>query len=356
MAESANEKTEAPTPRRVQQQREEGHVARSMDLTGAAILLASVLLVYWLGGHMVSALRVTVRVLMGESLGNHPTRMDDVGAMAKLAGEQFLSASAPLMVALFVVGILATVVQTGLVLTSKPLELDFQRLSPLRGFRNLFDARAGMRLAMSLAKLVVIGLVTMTFVMMDVDRIMLMGRLGAAAFLPALGELLYGLSIKLAVLLVLLGVADYVFQRWKHLQDIRMTREEVKEEHKRMEGDPLIKQRRARVARQLAMQRISQAVPKADVVVTNPTHFAVALRYESVSMSAPKVVAKGADFMAMRIRQLAVAHDVPLVERRELARGLYQSVEIGQEVPPEFYSAVAEILAYVYRLGGRRSA
>jgi flagellar biosynthetic protein FlhB len=147
-----------------------------------------------------------------------------------------------------------------------------------------------------------------------------------------------------------------VFQSWKREQDLRMSKHEVKEEMKRMEGDPLVKQRRTRVARQLALQRIGQAVPKADVVVTNPTHFAVALKYDNQSMRAPKVVAKGADFMAMRIRQLAVANGVPLVERKELARALYRTVEIGQEIPPEFFNAVAEILAYVYRLSGKRSA
>ena len=132
--------------------------------------------------------------------------------------------------------------------------------------------------------------------------------------------------------------------------------EEVKEEMKRMEGDPMIRQRRMRVARQLAMQRIGQTVPQADVIVTNPTHFSIALKYDKSSMGAPKVVAKGADFLAMRIRQIAMANGVPLVERKEIAQGLYRSVEVGQEVPPEFYSAVAEILAYVYRLSGRKSA
>jgi flagellar biosynthetic protein FlhB len=132
-----------------------------------------------------------------------------------------------------------------------------------------------------------------------------------------------------------------------------MSKQEIKEEMKRMEGDPLVKQRRSRVARQLAMQRVGQAVPKADVIVTNPTHFAVALQYDAKTMRAPKVVAKGADFMAMHIRQLAAAHGIPIIEKKELARALYANVEPGQEVPPEFYNAVAEILAYVYRIGKR---
>jgi len=149
---------------------------------------------------------------------------------------------------------------------------------------------------------------------------------------------------------------DYGFQRWNRERDLRMTKQEGKEELRRMEGDPLVKQRRFRVARQLSLQRISQAVPKADVVVTNPTHFAVALQYQSKSMRAPKVVAKGADFLAHRIRQIAIAEGVPIVERKELARGLYYAVDIGQEITPQFYGPVAEILAYVYRLAGRKTA
>ncbi len=356
MAESANERTEAPTPRRLQQQREEGNVARSMDLTGAVILAGAVILLYVLGEHFITALRATVQVILGQSLGEHPTRADDLTALAAFTVKQTMIASMPLMAALFMVGILASILQTGPIASTKPLEADLLRLSPLRGLRKIFDSRAAMRLAMSLAKLAVIVAVTAVFLWMDLDRIMLIGRLGVIGFLPAAGELLFGLTIRLALLLVLLGLADYAFQRWRHHQDLRMTRDEVKEEHKRMEGDPLVRQRRARVARQLAMQRVAQAVPKADVVVTNPTHFAIALRYDARTMGAPRVVAKGADYMAMRIRQLAVAHDVPIVERRELARGLYQSVEVGQEVPPEFYGAVAEILAYVYRLSGRKIA
>jgi len=181
-------------------------------------------------------------------------------------------------------------------------------------------------------------------------------QLEVAPLFIVASEMIYDLALKLASLLLVLAVLDFAYQKWQHLRDLRMTKEEVKEELKRMEGDPLIKQRRSRVARQLAMQRVGQAVPKADVVVTNPTHYAVALQYDSTSMRAPKVVAKGADFMAMRIRQLAALHGVPLVERRELAQGLYKTVDIGREVPPEFYNAVAEILAYVYRLGGRKSA
>jgi flagellar biosynthetic protein FlhB len=150
--------------------------------------------------------------------------------------------------------------------------------------------------------------------------------------------------------MLIIGVADYMYQRWQYTQDLKMTRHEVTDERKSMEGDPEIKARRFRMARQMALQRVNQAVPKADVIVTNPTHFSVALRYDAETMAAPRVVAKGVDFLAMRIRQIAMTHGVPIVERPPLARALYYGVEVGRDVPAEHYQAVAELLAYVYRL------
>jgi len=162
--------------------------------------------------------------------------------------------------------------------------------------------------------------------------------------------------VRVAAVLLILGLLDFFYQRWQTEQDMKMTKEEVKEELKRHEGDPLVKQRRRKVAQQLMMQRLATDVPKADVVVTNPTHVSVALQYDSDTMHAPKLIAKGADLMALRIRQIASAHRVPVVERPPLARAIFSAVEVGQEIPQEYYAAVAEILAYVYRISGRKSA
>ena len=252
--------------------------------------------------------------------------------------------------------LVATASQVGFVISTKPLEPNLTKLSPLRGFKSLFDARAGMRLVMSLAKVALIAAIAAVLIALDMPRILILAEMDVLPLFGAASSLIYGLALKLAAVLIVLAILDYAFQRWNHERQNRMTKQEVKEEMKRMEGDPLTKQRRSRVARQLALQRIQHAVPTADVVVTNPTHFAVALRYDVSEMEAPRVVAKGADFLAMRIRQIALGHGVPLVERKSLARALYQSVEVGQEVPPQFYNAVAEILAYVYRLSGKRIA
>jgi len=178
-------------------------------------------------------------------------------------------------------------------------------------------------------------------------------NMSAAPAFAAGAWMVFELAVVLAVILIVLAAADLWYQRWQHTEDLKMTRQEVKQDMKNMNGDPEMKQRRARVARQLALQRAGSAVPAADVIVTNPTHYAVALKYDNDTMGAPKVVAKGADFMALQIRKLAAVHGIPLVERKPLARALYANVEVGQEVPEEHYAAVAEILAYVYRISGK---
>jgi len=356
MAESSQEKTEPATPRRRRESRQEGQVARSPDLTAACVLLASMLLLNLFGGNMMAGLKRIVEAMLSGSLVSHPAQVRGLGALPAFGGTMMTKALLPLIVGVAVVALLATVMQVGLLLTAKPLQPKLSKLSPIRGLQQLFSGRGAVRLIMSLAKVAIISGMAIIVVNMQMPQILKIGELDVRPICTVSWSLLYSLGLKLALLLIVLAVLDYAYQRRRHEKDIRMTKEDVKEEMKRMDGDPLVKQRRSRVARQLAMQRIAQAVPKADVVVTNPTHFAVALRYDAATMSAPKVVAKGADYMAMRIRQLALANEVPLVERKSLARGLYQAVEVGQEVPPQFFSAVAEILAYVYRLSGTRVA
>lgn len=356
MAEQDMEKTEAPTPRRREEARQEGNVARSGDLNAAVALLGAVVLLNYLGLKVLTELRLLVAGSLSGEDTLMPARADDTGALMARMGWAMAVTTGPLVAAVAAMALAISLGQVGFLVNSDALQPKFSRLSPLRGLAGLFDMRAGMRLVMSIAKIIIIGAVAGGVVAADLPRILSLSQL---ELLPAFGsaaEMVFDLSLKLAALLFVLAVGDYLFQYWQRERDLRMTKDEIKEELKRMEGDPLIRQRRSRVARQLAMQRMGQAVPKADVIVTNPTHFAVALKYDSKDMRAPKVVAKGADLMAFRIRQLAVAAGVPMVERRELARALYKSVEVGQEIPPQYYGAVAEILAYVYRLSGRKTA
>ena len=356
MAETAQEKTEQPTPRKRQEARDEGNVPRSTDLTAACTLLAAVMLMYLLGERLINGLRTMLLLMLDGSHASNPTRATDLGAVMSFLGQLLLSSLFPLLIALMGVVLVIAFGQVGFLLTGKPLVPKFSKLSPAKGIKNMFNARAGVRLLMSLGKLALISAAAFYVISVDMPKIMLLAELGLGQAFAVATQLVFGLALKLAALLVVMAILDFAFQRYQHEKELRMSKQEVKEEMKRMEGDPMIKQRRARVARQLAMQRVAQQVPSADVVVTNPTHFAVALKYDGSSMRAPKVIGKGADFLALRIRQIAAVHEIPIVERKPLARALYHGVEIGQEIPAEHYAAVAEILAYVYRISGRKSA
>lgn len=356
MPDTDQEKTESPTPRRRQEARQDGNVARSADLSAACILLASILLLDWYGLQLLGGLKVVVEAMLSSAHAANPTRPGDIGALGGFTGRVVFGAVAPMVLGTMAVALLATVAQVGFIVTVKPLQPNIAKLSPLKGLKGLFDARAGMRLLMSLGKVAVIAGIAIISISGDMPRIMMLSELEAMQLFGSACEVVYGLALKLAAGLLILALIDYSFQKWQRERDLKMTKQEVKEELKRMEGDPLVKQRRTRVARQLALQRINHSVPHADVVVTNPTHFAVALQYDSKTMVAPKVVAKGADLIAMRIRQVAISHEIPIIERKELARALFKNVEVGQQIPPQFFSAVAEILAYVYRLSGRKTA
>lgn len=354
MAETTGqEKTEAASPRRRREARQEGNLAKSTDLTAALMLLAGVLLLYFLGTRLMAALTGTLQTMLLSSHASNPTRADDLHAMFLYTGHVLAASLLPMLLVLASVGIFASIGQVGLLLTGKPIMPRFSKINPLSGVKRLFDARAAMRLVMSLGKLIIISAVAIIIIVNDMDKIAVLPAMAVKPAFVLMADMAFWLGIKLAVLLVVLALLDFAFQKFQHEKDLRMTKQEVREELKQMDGDPMMKQRRARVARQLAMQRMAQSVPKADVIITNPTHISIALQYDADSMRAPKVIAKGADLMAMRIRQIAAANGIPLVERKPLARALYASAEVGDEVPEEHYAAVAEILAYVYRLSGR---
>lgn len=357
MAETTGqERTEAPTPRKLRQAREEGNVARSTDLTAALMLLASIVLLYFLGKRLFEAMASVIYRLLTSVDAHNPTRADDLGSISgyllHLLGWTLL----PLLIAVAGVGILVTASQTGLMLTGKPIVPKFSRLNPLSGVKRLVDARAAIRLVMSLSKVVIISAVASLLIYYEIEAIAALPVMTIGAASAEVAHMAFMLALKLAGVLLILALLDFSFQKYQHTKDLKMTRQEVRQELKDMDGDPLMKQRRARVARELAMQRMAQQVPNADVVITNPTHLSIALRYDADSMQAPKVIAKGADLMAMRIRQIATANGIPLVERKPLARALYSSVEVGDEVPEEHYTAIAEILAYVYRLSGKMAS
>ena len=356
MADSGQDKTEAATPRRRSEARQQGNIPKSQDLNAAVMLLASIIGLQFFGQDVFQAMRSSMLTLLSGAHTSNPTRADDLAALGGYSMRAMVGMTAPLLLAITGVGLAVCVGQVGFVITGKPLVPSFKKMNPIKGIQQLLNLRASVRLLQSIGKFLLIGLVATVVVVYDMQQIMHLAELGAMPAFALSAAMVFRLAIILSALLIVLAVADYAYQKWQHGEDLKMTKEEVKQEMKNMDGDPLVKQRRARVARQLAMQRTAQAVPTADVIVTNPTHYAIALKYDNTSMQAPKVVAKGADFMAMQIRQIAAVHGIPLVERKPLARALYANVEVGQEIPQEHYTAVAEIIAYVYRLGGKKAA
>lgn len=342
------ERTEAPTQRKRDEARQQGQVVRSGDLSSAAILLAALVALNFMAPRMYAELAAMMTRLLDARSG---PAWDLKGLQETFVACVWSIAAVllPILLTVMVAAVLTNLMQVGFVISAEPLMPTLNKISPLAGFRRLFSMRSGVRLFMSLGKVAIVGGIGYMTIAGKLNEILCSAGLSFQQEAAVTGQLIFLLGIRVAIVLLVLALMDYFFQRWQHEQDIRMTKQELKEDLKRMEGDPQIRARRQRVARHIAMQRMSMEVPRSSVVVTNPTHFAVALLYED-GMNAPKVLAKGADFMALRIKQIAAASGVPIVERKPLAQALFKSCKVGDEVPVNMYKAVAEILAYVYEL------
>ncbi|MCC6660880.1 MAG: flagellar biosynthesis protein FlhB [Phycisphaerales bacterium] len=352
MAEEMGERTEQPTARRLSEARGRGQVAKSQDLASALDLVGGVLLIVFFGGSAITVLAAIMRRVLGDGAGN-PVDPASIRALLISTGLQAGWIIGPGLAMMLLVGVLAHGGQVGWLFTTEPLSPKFTRLNPVAGLKRLLSTRNLVKAALNVWKLALTGLIAALVIRHQLDELAALPRLAMAPALYLLALKALELVLWLLPLLVLIGVIDWMYQRWQHTRDLRMTRQEVKDERRSSEGDPEVKRRRFRMAYEIAMQRINQSVPQADVIVTNPTHYSVALRYDQATMRAPKVVAKGADHMAFRIRHVAVRSGVPIVERPPLARAIYHNVEVGQEVSPDLYEAVAEVLAYVYRIAGR---
>jgi len=352
MADDFGDKTEAPTPRRRQEAREQGNVARSPDLTAAAVILGMLFMLQMKGGDLVAALRaVTERVMSADVLADHDPRHVST-LLVSLAGT-IGAVLLPLLLGVALVAILINLAQVGLFFNTKRLQPNFAALSPLKGLKRLFGKGKGsMQMVMNVAKLLVVGSVAYSAVHGRLEQIVSVQQLATMQTFSLASGIIYTIILRLGLLMLVLAIIDYAWQRFRTERELKMTKQQVKDEMKRMEGDPMIKQRRRQIAMQRTLQRIKSSVPTADVVVTNPTEYAVALKYED-GFHAPKVIAKGRGFIAQKIRETAIAAGVPILERPPLARALWRLVEVGQEIPEQFYAAVAEILAYVYELSGK---
>jgi flagellar biosynthesis protein FlhB len=269
---------------------------------------------------------------------------------------QIAIAVAPVIALLVIAAIAAGFIQTGFIFSAEPISPKLEKISPIRGLKRLFSAQALLDLLKSLIKLAVVGAVSWFLLRPEFDRIERFADLDTMALLFVLKQLTLKLLASVVAVMAAVAALDLLYQKLAHRRRLRMTREELRDEYKESEGDPLIKSRLRQIRLERARRRMMQEVPKADVVITNPTHFAVALRYDQATMQAPKLVAKGADLVARRIRELAEESNVPIVQNPPLARALYAHVELDQEVPPEHYKAVAEVIGYVMKLRRRKFA
>lgn len=352
----ASERTESATSKRRQEAREQGRVARSQEVNSALLLLSGTLVFYLLSGPLLSDLVGLMRLHLGQGLGGEltPTRVHRMILTTSLQTAMML---VPFMGALVLVAFAANVAQVGFMMNSSALSFKWERLNPATGLKRLIaPGRMLAEMVKSPLKFALVGFIVYRTISAHLSEIPLLMEMTPIQTVTWLGRLCFQLALRVSLVFFALAALDYGYQRWQFEKSLRMTRGEVKEEAKQAEGDPAIKGRIKSLQRQTATHRMMADVPKADVVVINPIHFAVAMRYDSTSMEAPTVVAKGARLVAERIVATAKAHGVPIVEDAPMARALYKGVSIGQRIPIHLYKAVAEILAYVYQMSGKRKA
>jgi flagellar biosynthesis protein FlhB len=345
----AGEKTERATPQRRREVRREGRVPKSPDLTSAIGLVAALVSLKFFGPRIWNDWLVMMHTQLEQLNEPDFTEQTLVGIFRSTAWT-FVQLLAPVVGVALIVGVGTALAQVGFVFVPKNLLPDWQRIQPFAGFKRIWSVHTLAEAVKSALKLVVVG--TIAYLATHGISAHLGDLMGMdVASLPGtVGGMVFQLGLEISMAFVGLAVMDFMFQRFEFERSIRMSREEIKEEMKRQEGDPLIRSQIRQRGRALALRRMMQEVPKADVVITNPTHFSVAIRYEAGTMSAPVVVAKGQDEVAWRIRKIADQSGVPRVENRPLAQTLYRTVDVGQSIPTELYKAVAEVLAYVYRL------
>lgn len=345
----AGEKTERATPKRRQEAKKKGSIPKSADLTSAVGLIGALVALRWIGPNMWNAWNQLMTLDLSTAL-QQPMTEREVMAILIQQGLFAIRAVAPLAMIVLILGLSVSFAQVGPMFVPNLLLPDFSRISMVSGMRRFFSVRSFVDSIKTLLKLVVVGVVAYLSVQGVAAKITNFAEVDVSSLPSVAGGMVFRLGIEVGMMMLVLAGLDFFFQRFEFERNIRMTRQEIREEFKQQEGDPQIRHRIRQRGRQLALRRMMQDVPKADVVITNPTHFAVAIRYDGKTMAAPIIVAKGQDYLAKKIRETAEASGIPLVENKPIARALYSNVEIGMAVPADLYRAVAEILAYVYRV------
>ena len=353
--ENKDQKTEEATPKRITDTEEKGNFAQSREISSSFVLLASIIAFSIVGRHATETVIKTWYSNLAE-MGAINLNVHELFRLMNWNMQNLFFIIGPILIIIMVGGVLANVVQTGgLHFSLHPLSPKWSKLSPLKGFGRIFSKTSLVELFKSLFKISIVSVIAYQTINSHWDEIPVLMGYGVGQVLFFMGEVMVEIMIKVLLAMILLAALDFSFQKYTYLENLRMTKQEVKDERKDLEGNPQIKQRIRSVQMEMMRRRMMAAVPEADVVVTNPTHFSIAIKYDTKIDAAPVVVAKGQNEIALRIREIAKESNVPLVEDKPLARTLYKTVDVGQLIPASLYKAVAEILAYVFKLKGKTS-
>ncbi|MDY6791190.1 MAG: flagellar biosynthesis protein FlhB [Thermodesulfobacteriota bacterium] len=350
--ESFQEKTEQPTPKKIADARKKGTVAQSREIPSAIILLTSLGIFFFSGSWMFSSLSD----FMGGIFRNIGTfKIYDITTASTLSTiilKNVLSIILPFMLAVVVAGIMANILQIGFLFSPEAFSPKLSKFNPLKGIKKLFSLKSFVELIKSLIKITFVGGIAYLTIKMEIKTIPILMQMGIKDIVSFVGITSFKICLYVSMALIIMAVLDYIYQKYEHIKGLKMTKQEVKDENKQTEGDPKVKARIRSIQLEISRRRMMESVPEADVVITNPTHLAIALKFDAEKMIAPKIMAKGAGKIAERIREIADENHVPIVENKPLARTLFKIAEIGDYIPAELYQAVAEVLAYVYRLKG----
>lgn len=348
------DKTEKATPKKRRDAREKGQVFQSREISSALVLLSVFMALRIFGSNMYLQIVEFAKKVLTEYPGTNDFYMPDILMHAFVDGTiVFLKAVGPILAITLLTGLIVSYAQVGFLFTMETLKPKFDRINPFSGFKRLFSMRGIVELLKAVLKIAIIGYVAYGFINDRASAIMSLMNMELLQIASFIGITSVDLAVRICVVLVILGVFDFIYQWWEYEKNLKMSKQEIKEEYKQTEGNPEIKSKIKQKQRQMSMRRMMQEVPKADVIITNPTHFACALKYDADVSPAPIMIAKGQDYLALRIKEIAKEYKVEIVENKPLARSLYDTVEVGQSIPQELYQAVAEVLAFVYSLKGQ---
>ncbi len=352
------EKTEEPTGKKLNDARKEGQIAKSKEIANAFGILALFIILKVYVGTIGTRFIESFHVVYGQipelvKMYNGNLSVASLQVLLRSMMLRLLTIIAPVLLIGVMVAVICDIVQVKWRPTTKPIKPKFSKLSPVKGFARIFSPNSLVELLKSLLKLVVIGYVVYSYLKGRVGQIFLLYDITLNQAIGLIGEIAIDLGIRIAMVYMVIAFLDFWYQKWKFRQDMKMTKQEVKDEYKNQEGDPQVKAKQKQRMREASMRRMMSQLPEADVVITNPTHYAVAVKYDPEKYDAPYVLAKGEDYLAQKIKDVAREHEIEIVENKPLARMLYANVEIGGLIPPELYQAVAEVLAFVYHLKGK---